>query len=120
MIQLPDMAICLYVWAKKSFLDQGLLTPGSIHSADYTIIQKRNASKGPRNINPNVISETKLSLKVTKYKRPNCQISEHKGIQRRLNAMNQRIDGLTANYEHINVKLNKIIDGMTVSGYLEI
>ena len=93
LIQLPELAIYLYVWTKKSFWQQGLHTPSSIHSTDST------------NINHNVISETGLGLKVTKY--TNCQMIEYKGMQGRLDTMNEKIDSLTVNFEHIKLERKK-------------
>jgi hypothetical protein len=105
-IQLPELAIYLYVWAKKSFWQQGLHTQSFIHSTDST------------NINHNVISETGLGLKVTKY--TNYQGTEYQGIQGRLDTMNERIDSLTVNFEHMKLELKKITVGMKVLGNLEI
>ena len=104
MIQIPEMALYLYVWAKKFFLSRYSITHNSVDASDSSTPQRRNVSKEPSNINDNVPLATKLGWRAENSQ---DQKMEYENTQKTLNAIRERMDEFDISFRNIYLELEK-------------
>jgi hypothetical protein len=116
-IQIPEMALYLYVWAKKFVLARCSFTPNSVDASNSSTLQKRNASKEPRNIDDDVPSATKFAWIAENLQH---QKMEYENTQKMLNAISERMDKFDINFRRNNIELKKIAEHFKIRGYTEV